>query len=764
MVCPFLFQSDFMATGDEGAVIHVATVGNMLFNASDLTVVIENIFFENLYIQHDQAATPLSTSSIIITGAAHTGYIKGCTFMDCLAYVVVGGTGTLGNWAENFSVMGNKFINCATQALAVINGINIQLVDNYFDARGIASTANNTQLDIEPNANYDHIENLLIDGNMFDLRSTGTLYTNGMAIQSTATNVKNVTVSNNVIIGDATVGTLLTGMRADGIDGIRIWGNNITDANSRGLQLTNCNNAIVTENEVYNSGDSTAGLYGVYIDAVHDGQIADNYIWNNVSGRGTGIYEDEIECTVTTTGSTVTFTGVPYAHEFWEGLTVLINNTSFTVDTFTAFNTITTTAPIGALTVKTAASATDINTGTDTITLGAHNFIAGCALRYTAGAGAVGGLTTGTTYYVLSPTATTIQLAATLGGSLINLTTTGTGTQTFTPVLQTRFSNNMYVSNDASTIVLAPTGTSRWKSDYNRTQYDSYAPTQITSNQNNYAPSSNAYRLDLSTDASRNITGLTYTALFNGDTREIYNAGAFNIVLQHNVTSTAANRFWTNTLADITLLPGQRATLEYNSTISRWMVAAYDVIITASSLPTGIDAAKIADGSVSNTEFQYVNGVTSAIQTQMDLKAPLISPSFTTPALGVATGTSLATTGLIKSSGTAGIGYATGAGGAQTQATDKSTTVVSNTITTAITMNGAALNLDTAVSFTFTNSTIAATDTVLVTHQSAGTSGAYVCNAFPGAGSAVITVRNVTAGSLSEAIVLRVTVIKSVSS
>ncbi len=177
----------------------------------------------------------------------------------------------------------------------------------------------------------------------------------------------------------------------------------------------------------------------------------------------------------------------------------------------------------------------------------------------------------------------------------------------------------------------------------------------------------------------------------------------------------------------------------------------------------GLDASSIGTGVVSTTEFEYLNGVTSAIQAQLDAKAALISPSFTTPTLGVATGTSLTTTGLIKSSGTAGIGYATGAGGAQTQATDKSTTVVSNTITTAITMNNAALNTDATVSFTFTNSTIAVTDTVLVTHESGGTSGAYNCNAFPGAGSAVVTVRNISTGSLSEAIVLRVTIIKSVS-
>ncbi len=38
------------------------------------------------------------------------------------------------------------------------------------------------------------------------------------------------------------------------------------------------------------------------------------------------------------------------------------------------------------------------------------------------------------------------------------------------------------------------------------------------------------------------------------------------------------------------------------------------------SLPTGIDPAKLADGSVSATEFQHLNGVTSAIQTQINGK------------------------------------------------------------------------------------------------------------------------------------------------
>jgi len=55
--------------------------------------------------------------------------------------------------------------------------------------------------------------------------------------------------------------------------------------------------------------------------------------------------------------------------------------------------------------------------------------------------------------------------------------------------------------------------------------------------------------------------------------------------------------------------------------------------------------ARVAD--VSDTEIGYLNGVTSGIQSQIDTKAALISPSFTTPNIGAASGTSLALTGSI---------------------------------------------------------------------------------------------------------------------
>lgn len=42
--------------------------------------------------------------------------------------------------------------------------------------------------------------------------------------------------------------------------------------------------------------------------------------------------------------------------------------------------------------------------------------------------------------------------------------------------------------------------------------------------------------------------------------------------------------------------------------------------LSASDMPTGIDAANIGTGAVSNTEFGYLDGVTSAIQTQLNNK------------------------------------------------------------------------------------------------------------------------------------------------
>jgi len=64
--------------------------------------------------------------------------------------------------------------------------------------------------------------------------------------------------------------------------------------------------------------------------------------------------------------------------------------------------------------------------------------------------------------------------------------------------------------------------------------------------------------------------------------------------------------------------------------------------IAASDLPTGIDAAKLADGTVSNAELQYIGTLTSNAQTQLDGK---LTNSMST---GKLLGRSTASTGVIE--------------------------------------------------------------------------------------------------------------------
>jgi len=72
--------------------------------------------------------------------------------------------------------------------------------------------------------------------------------------------------------------------------------------------------------------------------------------------------------------------------------------------------------------------------------------------------------------------------------------------------------------------------------------------------------------------------------------------------------------------------------LVYDSTATKWENQAISGAVTinntgVATLSAGVDATKIADGSVDNTEFQYLNGVTSAIQTQIDSKQATIDAS-----------------------------------------------------------------------------------------------------------------------------------------
>ena len=125
------------------------------------------------------------------------------------------------------------------------------------------------------------------------------------------------------------------------------------------------------------------------------------------------------------------------------------------------------------------------------------------------------------------------------------------------------------------------------------------------------------------------------------------------------------------------------------------------------------------------------------------------------------TGTVAATGSVTSSSPTAGIGYATGAGGTVGQSTSKATSVTLNKVCGQILTDAASLNAATTVSFSFVNSAIETADNIIVMHSSGGTSAAYqVWATTVTAGACQINIRNITGGALAEALVLTFTVLK----
>ena len=135
-------------------------------------------------------------------------------------------------------------------------------------------------------------------------------------------------------------------------------------------------------------------------------------------------------------------------------------------------------------------------------------------------------------------------------------------------------------------------------------------------------------------------TGVSGTAFLDDDT--FATASATTLASSESIKAYVDAQVETanelSELTDVNLTsPATGALLFYNTVTSEWADAvvsgdftissggvgaiASDVIVNADiNSSAAIDATKIHDGTVSNTEFGYLNGVTSAIQTQIDSK------------------------------------------------------------------------------------------------------------------------------------------------
>ena len=119
------------------------------------------------------------------------------------------------------------------------------------------------------------------------------------------------------------------------------------------------------------------------------------------------------------------------------------------------------------------------------------------------------------------------------------------------------------------------------------------------------------------------------------DVTSVYHAGR-RIKLTATTPGTifgtiSSSTFSTNTTVNVTWdsgsLSNESITNVYIGALGKDNTSLPDSIITNAKVASSaaIDATKIHDGTISNTEFGYLNGVTSAIQTQLDAKQAVVS-------------------------------------------------------------------------------------------------------------------------------------------
>jgi hypothetical protein len=153
---------------------------------------------------------------------------------------------------------------------------------------------------------------------------------------------------------------------------------------------------------------------------------------------------------------------------------------------------------------------------------------------------------------------------------------------------------------------------------------------------------------------------------------------------------------------------------------------------------------------------------TRVINSALRVNGPVTLASTLTP-----TGAIASAAAITSSSASGGIGYATGAGGAVTQITSRTTGVTVNAICGQITTDTSSLAGLATAKFTVTNSAVAIGDTVVVSQQSGSNSGGtfvHVSTVAAGSFQMAVANNNAAAGTAETgAIIINFAVIKAVA-
>lgn len=381
--------------------------------------------------------------------------------------------------------------------------------------------------------------------------SDATKYATAIAVQSAAIGMgKGVFIRRNAILGrslteDVASGPVTIGIAAFGVQELVMEDNYIRGAVGASCLVENCRYGSIRNNKGIMVGDVSGNSSPMQLKSIAEFDVVGNFANTTYApvSQDTGIYETELRIRATSSGSTVTTfaDGVASAHPctFWKGLTIVYNGTDYTVSSVDhANNRFNTSVAVGTVGPDTAASATDVDTANNKILATSHPFNNGCLLKYTAGTAVIPELTDGAFYYVVNKGANDYQLSLTLGGAAIDINGTGTGNQTFTPWLRTKFASNVFAENKGA-VTVEPSGTSRIYSTADSYKVTKDANNDILSGVRNLTTTSN-----VAVGNVLGVSGSIYLGAIGGPVPIVDGAGdPFSIRLRSGADATSPAGF-----------------------------------------------------------------------------------------------------------------------------------------------------------------------------------------------------------------------------
>lgn len=187
--------------------------------------------------------------------------------------------------------------------------------------------------------------------------------------------------------------------------------------------------------------------------------------------------------------------------------------------------------------------------------------------------------------------------------------------------------------------------------------------------------------------------------------------------------------------------------------------------LAASGSGADLAAASVPYARVQNVAASRLLGNPTGAATsaaEISLAGGLAFSGTTLTAAGALTPTSIASSGAVTSSAVSGIGYAAGAGGAVTQLTSRTTGVTLNKASGAITLFSTTTTAGQVTTFTVTNSSVVATDTINLGVKS-GTGVYLALVTAVGGGTFNISVHTPAAVGTAEAPVINFALVKAVA-